>query len=107
MALSVCEPIMINQQGRELTKHGTALFPAAFYHDRLSEAAVPWHWHDEIEVLFIETGTSHVSVNSVGLWHTVAVTVSPCPVCPFCPLFLFACTDSLVLLLSGCWSVLI
>ncbi len=63
MAVSVCGPISIDQQGRELTEHGTALFPVACYHDRLSESAVPWHWHNELEVLVVETGKVRVSVN--------------------------------------------
>lgn len=63
MALSVCGPVSTDQQGRELVEHGTALFPVACYHDNISEAGVPWHWHDELEVLVIETGSARVSVN--------------------------------------------
>ncbi len=63
MALSVCGPVSTDRQGRELIEHGTPLFPAACYHDNISEAPVPWHWHDELEVLVIETGTARVSVN--------------------------------------------
>lgn len=63
MALSVCDPNAIDLRRRELTKHGTALFPLACYHDKLSETAVPWHWHDEMEFLFVESGTARVSVN--------------------------------------------
>ena len=63
MALSVCGAVSIDQQGRELVEHGTPLFPVACYHDNISEAEVPWHWHDELEVLIVETGTSRVSVN--------------------------------------------
>lgn len=29
----------------------------------ISETEVPWHWHDELEILVIETGTARVSVN--------------------------------------------
>ena len=63
MALSACGPVSTDQQGRELVEHGTALFPVACYHDNISEAGVPWHWHDELEVLVIETGSARVSVN--------------------------------------------
>lgn len=63
MALSVCGPVSTDQQGRELIEHGTPLFPVACYHDNISEAEVPWHWHDELEILIVETGTAHVSVN--------------------------------------------
>ena len=63
MALRVCGPVTTDRQGRELIEHGTALFPVACYHDRLSETAVPWHWHDEMEILVVESGRTRVSVN--------------------------------------------
>lgn len=69
MALSVCEPISTDKQGRELAEHGTTLFPVACYHDNISQAYVPWHWHDELEILVVETGTARVSVN--GTDHLV------------------------------------
>lgn len=69
MSLSVCGAVSTDQQGRELVEHGTPLFPVACYHDNISEAHVPWHWHDELEILVIETGTARVSVN--GADHIV------------------------------------
>ena len=69
MALSVCGAASVDRRGRELVEHGTPLFPVACYHDNISEAEVPWHWHDELEVLVAETGTAHVSVN--GTDYTV------------------------------------
>ena len=52
MALSECISV-VDEQGRELLAHGTALFPVACYHDNLEELAVPWHWHDEIETTVV------------------------------------------------------
>ena len=69
MALSICGPVSTDRQGRELIEHGTPLFPVACYHDNISEAAVPWHWHDELEIFAVETGIARVSVN--GTDHTV------------------------------------
>lgn len=63
MALSSCGSVMTDRQGRELLEHGTPLFPAACYHDNISEASVSWHWHDELEVLVVEAGTARVSVS--------------------------------------------
>lgn len=63
MALSICEPISTDPQGRELVEHGTTLFPVACYHDNISEIEVSWHWHDELEILAVETGTARVAVN--------------------------------------------
>lgn len=63
MALSSCGPVATDQQGRELIEHGTPLFPVACYHDNISEADVPWHWHNELEILVVETGTARAAVN--------------------------------------------
>lgn len=58
MALvTLCNP-QVNEQGRELTRHGSALFPIACYHDALSLGAVPWHWHPELEVFTVSGGTA-------------------------------------------------
>lgn len=69
MALSPCGSVMTDRQGRELMEHGTSLFPIACYHDNISEREVPWHWHDELEALTVETGTARVAVN--GTDHIV------------------------------------
>ena len=63
MTLGICEQISTDQQGRELIEHGTPLFPIACYHDNISEIDVSWHWHDELEILVVETGTARISVN--------------------------------------------
>lgn len=63
MALSACGPVVTDHRGRELLEHGTPLFPAACYHDDLSETDVPWHWHDELELIVVETGAARVAVN--------------------------------------------
>ena len=56
MALSVCRTV-IDDFARELLKHGTAAFPIACYHDDLQTEPVPWHWHEELEVLVVSEGT--------------------------------------------------
>lgn len=63
MALSICTG-MVNEQGMELVEHGTVLFPAAFYHDNLQEEAVPWHWHEELEIFLISEGATEVAVGT-------------------------------------------
>ncbi|MBQ8505868.1 MAG: AraC family transcriptional regulator [Clostridia bacterium] len=45
-----------NEQGRELTQHGTAAFPLACYNDDLQAERVPWHWHDEWEASIVVEG---------------------------------------------------
>ena len=63
MALSPCGSVVTDRQGRELLEHGTPLFPVACYHDNINEMNVSWHWHDELEVLVVETGNARVAVN--------------------------------------------
>lgn len=63
MALRSCGSVITDRQDRELLEHGTPLFPAACYRDNISEASVSWHWHEELEVLVVETGTARVSVS--------------------------------------------
>ena len=49
----------LSHSQRELQPHGTAQFPCAGYiyhclasHDR----HIPWHWHEELEIIYIEKG---------------------------------------------------
>ena len=55
MALSACDTTT-DAAGRELTAHGTAAFPIACYHDDLAAEPVPWHWHEEVEMLIASEG---------------------------------------------------
>ena len=60
MALSECMTT-VNEQGMELIEHGSALFPAACYYDNLAEEDVPWHWHEELELILVSEGESVVA----------------------------------------------
>lgn len=51
----------VDSQGRELVEHGTVAFPVACYHDDLSKAEVPWHWHEEWEAVVIAEGCCTVA----------------------------------------------
>lgn len=57
MSISECRTVT-DALDRELTRHGTALFPVAVYHDDLAKTDVPWHWHDEIEALTVTEGSA-------------------------------------------------
>jgi len=63
MAVSKCSPIRTDSLGRELICHGNTMFPVACYHDDLRDMPVPWHWHEELEVLIVEKGSVRVGVN--------------------------------------------
>lgn len=51
----------VNQ--REMTKHGTEEFPCVSYLDKYYNSSYPWHWHDEMELAYVEKGSLTVSVN--------------------------------------------
>lgn len=63
--MPICEcqfPIAVD--GRELAQHGTAVFPVACYHDDLGIHEVPWHWHEELEVVVVAKGCCTVATDS-------------------------------------------
>lgn len=63
VALSECMTT-VNEQGMELIEHGSALFPAACYYDNLAEEDVPWHWHEELELILVSEGESVVAAGT-------------------------------------------
>ena len=55
--------IETEENGRELTIHGSHDFPCGSYDERFSHfvgGEVPWHWHDEIEVVLVIEGATKV-----------------------------------------------
>ncbi|WP_413699420.1 cupin domain-containing protein [Psychromonas sp. KJ10-10] len=55
--------IETNHKGKELTLHGNEDFPCAFYDEKFSQfitGEVPWHWHDEIELVYVVEGRCKV-----------------------------------------------
>lgn len=62
MGISLCAS-ETNEQGMELTFHGTAAFPVACYLDNLREMSVPWHWHEELELVIVAEGTMAASTD--------------------------------------------
>ena len=52
----ILDSYSISPEGQELIVHGTPMFPIAFYHDDLELMTVPWHWHEEMEAVYIESG---------------------------------------------------
>jgi len=64
MGLERCG-LNMNASGRELKVHGTMDFPCAGYLEIRGAAAgdaIPWHWHDDIEVIYVSSGTLDVHV---------------------------------------------
>ena len=70
MALQECE-LNLNQELKELRPHGTLAFPCAgysSYHTESEEDVIPWHWHEEIEIIYIEAGKMKVKIPSKSFY---------------------------------------
>lgn len=55
--------IETDQDGQELTTHGTSDFPCAFYDEWFSafvDQEVAWHWHEEAELIYVAEGAAKV-----------------------------------------------
>ena len=66
MALSLCRTT-VDDSARELMEHGTAAFPIACYHDDLQAEPVPWHWHEELELIYVQKGAVTYHTPQVSL----------------------------------------
>lgn len=56
--------VQTNMQGEELREHGTRLFPVACYLDVLPRDEIAWHWHNELELGLIASGSIVVETGS-------------------------------------------
>lgn len=66
MALQECG-LNLNRVSKELQPHGTPDFPCAGYsscHTKKEEDVIPWHWHEEMEMIYIEQGQMDVKIPS-------------------------------------------
>lgn len=66
MALQECG-LNLNSVSKELQPHGSLAFPCAGYashHTDRPEDSIPWHWHEEIEMIYIESGQLEVKIPS-------------------------------------------
>lgn len=64
MGLQDCT-LNLNRAGRELQPHGTPDFPCAGYSSTYTDSAgdvIPWHWHDDLELIYIESGYMKLQV---------------------------------------------
>jgi AraC-like DNA-binding protein/mannose-6-phosphate isomerase-like protein (cupin superfamily) len=55
--------IETDENGLELNTHGDSLFPLAGYDEYFSQFVlkeVPWHWHEEIELIIVVEGSTKV-----------------------------------------------
>ena len=66
MALQECG-LNLNNVSKELRPHGTIEFPCAGYSSCYTEGTqdiIPWHWHEEIEVIYIKQGQMRLKTSA-------------------------------------------
>lgn len=66
MALQECG-LNLNKVSKELQPHGSLEFPCAGYSSSYTDAqedVIPWHWHEEMEIIYIEDGRMKVKIPS-------------------------------------------
>lgn len=66
MSLQECG-LNINNSQKELQPHGTLEFPCAGYASTYTNAPgdiIPWHWHEELEIVYIKNGTLKLQIPS-------------------------------------------
>lgn len=66
MALQECG-LNLNKVSKELQPHGSLEFPCAGYsasYTDTPEDVIPWHWHEEMEIVYIESGRMNVKIPS-------------------------------------------
>ncbi|MCT4631560.1 MAG: AraC family transcriptional regulator [Firmicutes bacterium] len=62
--------IEIDQNQRELKKHGDSFFPIAAYDEYFSQfplKEVPWHWHEELELIVVLEGSCRLEYFGASL----------------------------------------
>lgn len=66
MALQECG-LNLNKASKELQPHGSLDFPCAGYsshHMGRPGSVIPWHWHEEMEIVYIESGQMKIKIPS-------------------------------------------
>lgn len=54
--------VPLSPKGEELKPHGTSKFPIACYSEGLTHYYVPWHYHEEWEMILITSGAAKLSI---------------------------------------------
>lgn len=61
--IGLCDCIT-DEKKREIKEHGSFAFPVACYVNHTGTVPVPWHWHDELEVIFVKRGSVLIQIGS-------------------------------------------
>ena len=62
MKVTRCD-IQVNENGEEEGIHGTRDFPMEAYEENIQETPVVWHWHEDLEILWVAEGKLVVHTN--------------------------------------------
>ncbi len=68
MSIEICKSIIAREQ-HELKIRGTLMFPCACYFCDISDYVtgdIPWHWHEEVEVVVVSSGAMNMSLNGMN-----------------------------------------
>lgn len=68
MSIEICKSIIARDQ-HELKIRGTLMFPCACYFSDISDYVtgdIPWHWHEEVEVVVVSSGAMNMSLNGMN-----------------------------------------
>ncbi len=62
MEKTTCSNIILDNTMKELNVKGTPELPIGVYNDDLKADPVPYHWHDEIELIVVTSGKMDITV---------------------------------------------
>ncbi|MCI7812924.1 MAG: AraC family transcriptional regulator [Lachnospiraceae bacterium] len=54
----------VDLQGHELKKHGNAMFPVGCYRVFPAVDIIPWHWHNDMEVILVGQGEVEIGLEN-------------------------------------------
>ncbi len=62
--------VIVDKNRRERITRGTPLFPCAVYFSDITKYVtgdIPWHWHEEIEMVVVHSGMIYISFGETGI----------------------------------------
>lgn len=66
MAVRICT-IDVDERKKQIVSTGTSMFPITAYYndlDQMPTKEVPWHWHEELEVIYVVKGSILVGIQN-------------------------------------------
>lgn len=66
MAVRICR-VDVDEQKKQIVSTGTSMFPITAYYndlDQMPTKEVPWHWHEELEVIYVVKGSVIIGIQN-------------------------------------------